>query len=106
MKLNVCSIQSRKKEKKTPKHTSQKPKTKDKTTHTEKNVVPCSGCQQLYEKLQEEKFQRILTNKEAEFWEGLQKSTASDMEKLQNITKISIIQDEQIKQKEKPKKKN
>ena len=78
----------------TPKNNTPKPWTKNKSPQNQK--VGCKNCQQPYEKLQEEKFQRIVTNKEAEFWDGLQKSIASDMEKLQNITKIAIIQEEQI----------
>ena len=60
----------KKEERKNPKKSTPKLKTtKEKTTQSEK--VGCKNCHQLYEKLKEEKFQRILTHEKAEFWEGL-----------------------------------
>ena len=49
--------------------------------------IECPNCKSLQEDIKEEKFQRLLAESQAEFWEGLHKKTESERKRLEEITK-------------------
>ena len=65
-------------------------KTKPTTSKQEKTSqtnIECPNCKLLYNQLQEEKFQRLLAENQAEFWEDLHKKTELERKRLEEITK-------------------
>ena len=74
------------KQNETPNKNPQPTILKEKETPT-KAKNECTKCKALYHQLQEEKFQRILAENQAEFWEGLQKDTETQRKRLEGITK-------------------
>ena len=65
-------------------------KTKPTTSKQEKTSqtnIECPNCKSLYDQLQEEKFQRLLAENQAEFWENLHKKTELERKRLEEITK-------------------